>query len=244
MKDNKCKLLYFPTVADPTIDEVFAIFLRDQKKRLQPRTFRNYEEIIELFQHCLNGYAHQELTRPAELSLYEKLYFHKNMEFCAIFGPDKILSGLGAFLNYFMLRKVMASESFLRASGTVTNRLVKWLVEKGYVRPEQAKEASRLAINAGKQLPAAERLARLLYDYAQSHAPRYWTSELDDYFTVQAIRPGILVLCGVTGGTGIIELKVPQDIVKHCKVGWQINLLLGRTPSGWYILETGNVYPM
>ncbi|MGD9506041.1 MAG: hypothetical protein AB7W37_14085 [Syntrophobacteraceae bacterium] len=244
MTDEKRKLLYFPTVATPTIADVFAEFLKDQKKRLQPRTFRNYEEVIELFQHCLNSYAHQELTRPAELTLYEKLYFQKSMEFCAIFGPEKILAGLGTFLNYFMIRKVMASESFLRAAGTVTNRLIKWMLEKGYVHKDQAQDASRLAMDAAKQLPAAERLARLLYDYAQSHAPRYWTSELDDYFTVEAVKPGMLVLCGMAGGTGLIELRVPHEIIKHCKVGWQINLLLGKTPNGWHILETGNVYPM
>jgi len=42
---------------------------------------------------------------------------------------------------------------------------------------------------------------------------------------------------------GTIEVKVPQDISDHCKVGWQINLLLGATRHGWRIVETGNVYP-
>ncbi len=242
--NDKGKLLYFPTVADPNIDEVFSKFLKDQKKRLQPKTYRNYAEVIELFQHCLNGYGPQDLTGSAESALYEKLYYHKGMEFCSIFGTDKILAGLATFLNFFMIRKVMASETFLRTAGTVVNRLVKWLEENGYVRQEQWREAKKLAREAGKQLPAAERLARLLYDYAQSHAPRYWTSELDDYFTVEAVHPGILVLCGMTGETGSIELKVPQEISAHCKVGWQLNLLLGKTPSGWLILETGNVYPM
>ncbi len=242
--DTKSKLLYFPKVADPNIEEVFARFLKDQKQRLQPRTYRTYEEVVELFQHCLNGYAHQELTDSADAVLYERLYLHKKKEFCSIFGPEKILTGLPTFLNYFMIRKVMASESFLRSAGTVANKLVKWLAECELVPSDDAEMARKIALQATKQLPAAERLARVLYDYAQTHAPRYWTSELDDYFTVEAVKPGLLVLCGMSGETGVIEVQVPEEVTTHSKVGWQINLLLGMTPSGWQILETGNVYPL
>jgi hypothetical protein len=242
--NTKSKLLYFPKVAEPNIEEVFARFLKDQKQRLQPRTYRTYQEVVELFQHCLNGFAHQELTESSESVLYERLYLHKKKEFCSIFGPEKILSGLPTFLNYFMIRKVMASESFLRSAGTVANKLVKWLAESELVRAGDAELARKVALQATKQLPAAERLARLLYDYAQTHAPRYWTSEMDDYFTVEEVKPGLLTLCGMSGETGVIEVRVPQEVATHCKVGWQINLLLGRTPSGWEILETGNVYPL
>ncbi|MEM5788411.1 MAG: hypothetical protein AAGU11_13945, partial [Syntrophobacteraceae bacterium] len=172
------KVLQFPTVAQPNIEDVLTLFLKDQQKRLKSRTFNRYEEVIDLLRHCLNGHGYHELDNSSEIALYEKLYFQKNLEFCIIFGPDKILSSLANFLNYFMIRKVMASEALLQAAGIVTKKLVKWLEEKQFISKEMAERGIRLAAEAARELPAAERLARLLYEYAQSHAPRYWTSEL------------------------------------------------------------------
>lgn len=40
--------------------------------------------------------------------------------FVRLFGPDKIVEALGEFLDYSMIRKVMAGEELLRAAGTVT----------------------------------------------------------------------------------------------------------------------------
>jgi hypothetical protein len=241
MKNTK-KLLYFPTVAEPNIESIFTEFLRDQQIRLKTRSFHRYEEVIDLLRHCLNGYGYHELDNSSDIALYEKLYFQKNREFCVIFGPDKILPSLSNFLNYFMIRKVMASESLLQATGTVTKKLIKWLEEGGYIDKEYAMRGFRIATEAARELPAAERLARLLYEFAQKHAPRYWTSELDDYFNIDKIRPGVLLLSG-SSSSGIVEVRVPKDITDHCREGWQVNLLLGKTRNGWCILETGNVYP-
>ena len=242
MTNERSKVLNFPTVAEPNIEAVFAEFLREQQRRLKTRSYHRYEEVIDLLRHCLDGYGYHELDNASDVALYEKLYFQKNLEFCVIFGPDKILPSLANFLNYFMIRKVMASEALLQAAGTVAKKLIKWLEEKGYSEKEQALKASRIAAEAARELPAAERLARLLYEYAQNHAPRYWTAELDDYFTIEKVHPGILLLSGVAS-SGLVEVRVPRDITDHCRLGWQVNLLLGKTRNGWCILETGNVYP-
>jgi hypothetical protein len=235
-------VINFPRVSQPSIDEVLTLFLKDQQKRLKPRTFNRYEEVIDLLRHCLNGHGYHELDNSSEVALYEKLYFQKNLEFCYIFGPEKIVSSLPNFLNYFMIRKVMASEALLQAAGVVAKKLVKWLEENGHIGKEIAERVTRLAAEAARELPAAERLARLIYEYAQSHAPRYWTAELDDYFVIDQIHPGILILSGMAT-SGIIEVRVPKEITDHCRKGWQVNLLLGKTRNGWCILETGNVYP-
>jgi hypothetical protein len=236
------KVLPFPSVARPSIEDVLEGFLKDQQKRLKPRTFHRYEEVVDLFRHCLNGYGHHDLDRSSEVTLYERLYFQKNLEFCTIFGPDKISPALYNFLNYFMIRKVMASEALLQAAGTVMRKLVKWLDENGYIGTEEALNGDRIASEATRELPAAERLARLLYNFAQHYAPRHWTDELDDYFTIEEVKPGTLILSGATL-SGVIEVQVPDEISDHCKEGWMVNLLLGKTPKGWCILETGNVYP-
>jgi len=241
MSESK-KVLYFPTVSQPSIEEVLALFLKEQQKRLKPRTFNRYEEVVDLLRHCLNGHGYHELDTSSEVALYEKLYFQKNLEFCFIFGPEKIVSSLPNFLNYFMIRKVMASEALLQAAGVVAKKLVKWLEENGFIGKEIADKVTRLAAEAARELPAAERLARLIYEYAQTHAPRYWTAELDDYFVIDQVHPGILILSGMAT-TGIVEVRVPKEITDHCRKGWQVNLLLGKTRNGWCILETGNVYP-
>jgi len=239
---NSNKVLTFPTLAEPNIESVLSEFLKEQQKRLKIRTYQRYEEVIDLLRHCLNGHGYHELDSSAEVALYERFYFNKNLEFCVIFGPDKILPSLPQFLNYFMIRKVMASEALLQATGTVVKKLIKWLQDCGYVNEDQALKAAGIASEAARELPAAERLARLMYEYAQNHAPRYWTSELDDYFVIDEVKSGILYLSGLSGG-GIVEVRVPREITDHCRVGWQINLLLGKTRNGWCILETGNVYP-
>ena len=238
------KVVPFPTIANPNIKVVLKRFLACQRERLKPRTYRHYEEIIALLEHCLNLYGYQELENASETTLYVRLSDYKNLTFCEIFGPEKILDNLSAFLGYFMIRKVVGSEALLRSAGTVTKRLIKWLLEENYIGEREAQKSLKIAAEAARELPAAERLARLLYEYAQTHAPRHWTAELDDYFTVEKVTPTSLLLSGVTINTGIVEVKVPREITQHCKVGWQINLLLGETRHGWRILETGNVYPL
>ncbi|MGV8072965.1 MAG: hypothetical protein AB2L11_00160 [Syntrophobacteraceae bacterium] len=241
MKSRK-NVIQFPTLAEPSIEDILGKFLTNQEKRLKPRTYHRYEEVIDLLKHCLNSYGHNELENASDAALYEKFYLNRNYDFCAIFGPDKILPSLSHFLNYFMIRKVMASEALLQAAGTVTKRLVKWLEESGHIDREQCLTATDMATEAAKELPAAERLARLLYEHAQTHAPRYWTTELDDYFIIEKIEPGVLFLSGM-GMMEQVELHLPREITDHCRLGWQINLLLGKTRNGWGIIETGNVYP-
>jgi len=39
-----------------TIDQVFEEFLAEQKARLRPKTYPRYDEIVDLFRSCLEGY--------------------------------------------------------------------------------------------------------------------------------------------------------------------------------------------
>jgi len=127
-------------IAKPTIAEVLEQFLADQAKRLAAGTLAQYENIVGLLEDCLNGYASNSLDK-AEEELFDRHYNArgtKHREFCEVFGPEHILSNVGEFLGYFMIRKVMAGKDTLRAAGTVTKKLAKWLAEKGYVEAEEA----------------------------------------------------------------------------------------------------------
>lgn len=50
--------------------------------------------------------------------------------FCVIVGPTRG-QNLGEFLDYFMVRKVIAGQELRKASGTVTGKLVRWLADRG-----------------------------------------------------------------------------------------------------------------
>ena len=113
-----------------TIDDALVRFLDAQRSRLAPRTFRRYEEICDLLRHCLNGYGHTGLS-GLELKRWERAYEAGDEEaFCHLMGPEHLVDNLGEFLGYFMIRKVAAGQEVLRAAGTVTKSLARWLTSR------------------------------------------------------------------------------------------------------------------
>ena len=61
-----------------------------------------------------------------------------------------------------MVRKVIAGQELLRASGTVTGKLVTWLAARGYIDRDSADHATGRAQDAWRDLPVADRLGGLL----------------------------------------------------------------------------------
>ncbi len=61
--------------------------------------------------------------------------------FCHLFGPDEIPPHLGEFLGYFMVRKVSAGQELLKAAGTVTGKLARWLEQQAYIESDAAEVA-------------------------------------------------------------------------------------------------------
>ena len=230
-------------LAEKTIEVVLDEFLEEQQKRLKPSTMRKYEDIIDLFQSCLDNYAYQYLNKR-EGALFDRLYNAKgdeHREFSQVFGPEKIPSSVGEFLNYFMIRKVMCGKELMQAAGTVIKRLGKWLEEKGYVEPESAGEMTDRGSTAAKELPAAEELAWMLGEYADRTAVDC-DEIIEDHFTIEAVEPGKLRLSALAGDDQII-IPVSRDISNACRVGWSISGAMGKTSKGWCILEAWNVYP-
>lgn len=211
---------------------------------------RKYEDIIDLFQDSMDGYAHQYLDK-GEAALFDNLYNAESKahrEFCQIFGPDKIPSNVGEFLGYFMPRKVMCSKELLKAAGTVMKKLGKWLEEHGYISNEWAENMIKRGAEATTKLPAAEKLAEMLYEYANCHPVSRWTEKIEDYFTVEKVEPGKLYFSPYTPvdevEDDIIVLSLPRNITDLVEVGWDISLFLGKTGKGWQIIESGGVYAL
>jgi hypothetical protein len=237
------RIIKLPQTSKKTIEAVLDEFLKEQQKRLKPSTMRKYEDIIDLFQSCLDGYGHQGLNKQED-ALFDRLYDaegDEHREFCQVFGPEKIPDNVDEFLNYFMIRKVMCGKELMQAAGTVIKKLGKWLKEKGYIEPESAAEMAGCGATATKELPAAEELAWMLADYSDRTAVDC-DEVIEDYFTIEAVEPGKLRLSALSGNDEII-VPVSRNISNACRVGWSISGAMGKTGKGWCILEAWNVYP-
>ena len=230
--------------ARPTISEVLAEYLADEKERVAPRTFAKYEDVVELLKHSLNGYAYSGLEET-ERALWKK-HFNADgearKEFCDIFGSEHILPNVGEFLYYFMAHKVMTGVDLLRTSGTVIKKLARWLAEHGYVAIEDAALAAEQGAEAARDLPAAAKLATLLYDLtAARFAPR--ESDIEGRFGITKVGPRRIWLRDEDDGRDYGDVQLPEAATKLCRVGWTISGTVRQSGSGWRLVETFGVYP-
>ncbi len=232
------------TPASPTIREVLTEFLTEQKSRLSPKTYTQYKYVYQLLQMSLDGYGPNSLDK-AETKLYEKINNNKEIarrEYCDIFGPDYILPNLWEFLDYFMVRKVAAGKDLLQASGAVTKKLAVWLKAKGYAEAEEAEVAVKQGRKAARDLPKADELSNLLYDFACVDPSRKYLDRIEDHFEFTRVEPGKIWVESI-GGKKAGPFAVPEDISDMCTVGWTFSGTIGSLGGKWKILEAWNVYP-
>lgn len=246
------KIVKVPQPTGPDVRRVLEEFLEVQRTRLAPRTLARYEDVLDLLRSHLNGYAHECLSAP-EAARFERSYNaegEKHREFCDLFGPEKVVESLDGFLGYFMIRKVVAGEDLLRAAGTVTKKLSKWLAAKGYVSPEAAGEATQTSAAAARDLPRAERAAQILRDAADRLGIDVARLAEEDYlefdhFTIARVEPGRLWLevreDGKMRARG--PIPAPGPATRWLRPGWTISCSLGRFRKSWRLLEVANVYP-
>jgi hypothetical protein len=228
----------------PTISEVLAEYLRAEKSRLAPKTYARYADVIGLFTHSLNGYA------ASSLSQFDRARFDKHFdaegeqhrEFCDIFGPDHIIENVGEFLSYFMVSKVIVGADILRASGTVMKKLAKWLVEQEYVKSDDADVAIEQGSDAARDLPAAEKLATLLYDLtAGRREPR--DSDVEGRFSITKVELGRIWLQDEDDGENYGPILLTEKVTKLCRVGWIISGAVRKRGNRCALIEAFQVYP-
>lgn len=226
----------------PTIDAVLTEFLAEQRDRLSARTFARYEDVIRLLRSSLDNYGPNSLDRD-ERHRWERAFESDDEAFCHLFGPEKIPEHLGEFLGYFMIRKVFASQELLKASGTVTKKLVRWLHSHGYIDRELTGDAVERAQDAARDLPVADRLGDLLHDVAVS-APQLDPEELadedwvEDYLAIARVEPGQIWFEG-----GVGPIAVPRAASDMAQPGWSLFVTAARDGGRWHLLEVGFVYP-
>jgi hypothetical protein len=226
-----------------TIDEALDAFLAKQRERLSAKTLRNYEDVVSLLRSSLNGYAYQSLDGLEE-KRWRKAYDAGDEEaFTRLFGPEKIVENLGEFLGYFMVRKVMAGQELLRASGTVTKKLASWLHQQGYISNDERASAVERAGDAARELPRADRLGELLHDEMAKTPPfdpddvpdEHW---VEDSLAIERVEPGALWFEG-----GIGPVRISKKASDLAEVGWSVNIVLAQLRGEWRIVELGFVYP-
>ncbi|MQA62951.1 MAG: hypothetical protein GEU86_16000 [Actinophytocola sp.] len=138
---------------------------------------------------------------------------------------DYIANILDEFLGYFMVRKVIAGQELLRASGTVTKKLVRWLHKQGLASPATAEHHIAKAAAAARDLPAAERLANALYELSLGtpingrDSAEQWV-EPDLPLTITKVAPGELWFDGdLWHDDDIGPLPVPHKIERLAQEG-------------------------
>lgn len=226
-----------------SIDSVLEQFLAEQRERLSDRTFGRYEEVVALLRHSLDGYAYTALD--AEERRRWEVEFEANEEgaFCRLFGPEKIPGHLGEFLDYFMVRKVIAGQELLKAAGTVTGKLVRWLAAHGQIDEHTAEDASDLARDAARDLPSAERLGMLLYEVtnrASDFDPDAIPEEdwVEDHLEIANVEPGKIWFDG-----GVGPITVPRKASDLARPGWSAFVTAAKLSGRWQLIEVGPVYP-
>ena len=222
--------------AKKTISQIFEEFLGDHEARISPKTLSKYESIISLFESYFEsywpGHDQEEYNRITK----------QGGTYCGTFGPEEIPGGYSEFLGYFMPNKVMCGKDTMKAAGTVTKKLAKWLAEKGYVEDtDYAQERER---EAARDLPAAQDVLDLLEQYIDEHSPDAYQDEIEDHFWIKKIEPGKLWLEPITGiGKVIGPVPVPTEVTATCQKMWDIGGVVVKTSRGWRFLEVWKVTP-
>lgn len=228
------------------IDEVIKRFLADQNERLKQRTYRDYESVIELFQIYLNDYAYTSLNEH-ESREWESHYQLDHEAFTKLFGVDKIRSSTySEFFEYFIIRKVASGESFMKTAVRVMKKFTNWLFENSYLdRKQYSTLKEYFDKDHDKVLPKAEKVSDLVYEHARTSPKKNYEEILEGYFTIVNVESKKLWVDDMfSERLNIGPLIVTKQISDLCKEGWDIYLVIGKYKNKWYILESGNVYPI
>ena len=231
-------------IASPTIAETLETFLAETGRSRGARRQAEFEAAAGLLVECLNGYAHQGLSKE-DTALWRRHYDaggEEHREFCEVFGPEHLLPNLGEFLGWFMVRKVIGPKYLMKAAGDMTRDLARWLGEKGYASAEDAREAAARGAEAARDLPQAETLALFLYDLTGDRNAEDYADMEEGQFTVTKVEPGRLRL-EHPDGRDLGAVPVPRKASDLCREGWAIAGAIGRRGGRWHLVDAWNVYP-
>jgi hypothetical protein len=222
-----------------TIGDIFDEFLADQKSGIGSKTYRKYQDIVQLYSAYLESYW------PGHDDKYDKVT-KAGGSYCGTFGAEEITGGYSEFLGYFIPHKVMCGKDTMQAAGTVTKKLAKWLADKGYIADtEDTADAQARAGRAAKDLPNSLDVLELLNAYVDETAPDRHSETIEDHFWINKMEPGKLWLEPVSAfeDTVIGPVPVPHEVTQVCQPHWDIAGVLAKSGKTWRFVEVWSVTP-
>jgi hypothetical protein len=228
-------------VTQPTIDEALDAFVAEQHERLAPSTYGRYGQVVGLLRCCLDEYGYSALADTDQVRWRDAVEAGDEQAFCRLFGADQIATQITGFLDWFMIRKVIAGAGLLKASGTVCGALVRWLGAHGHVDEATARELSAHARQASRELPDCERLASLLHDACDFEVDVDEVSDddwVEDHLQITDVAPGQIWFDGDVG-----PIRVSRRASELARPGWEAMICAARLKDGWRLVEVGSVYP-
>ncbi len=147
---------------------------------------------------------------------------------------------MGQFLGWFVIRKVIAGQGFLKACGTVTKKLGEWWMRRATsMRPTWPSAGRMRAMSCRRRTSSPSCCTsgtRSIPAFDTDSIPDHeW---IEDQLWIERVEPGALWLDG-----GIGPVKVPKKASDLARPGWAVTLTLAKVVGEWRILEVGNVYP-
>lgn len=230
-------------LAKPSIEAVVHEFLADATAARQ-KTDQDKKGALELFMECINSYGHQFLT-PDEL---EVLDFHENqaagkrLNFCQIFGTDKVPQNAPLFLGYYLIAKAMFDASEMEAGGCVVTEFCKWLGERKYLPTDQARQIEQRTRELTSVLGKAEIVNKMIWRLGErcpSGRERYLETA---HRVISRIQGDALWLVG-KDGEEIGPVGLPEGAAGLLELDWTICSALAKKGEKWHFSEVGNVYP-
>ena len=235
-------------VAKPSIADAVEEYLGERDKPTKARPHSVKRSIVELLESYMDSYAYESLPKDEE-EMWRRRWEQDEEanSFSRTFGPQRIPEHVGAFLGWFIIRKVLGGPEISEAAGRETLELLEWLEAKGYVKAGRGlDDAKEIARHATDELPHAEKLTSLLYDVTEERAPQPWLEDLDldaVPVTISKIEPGLLWFT-TFDGEEIGPLALPASASEVAVVGWEVSAThFVRTAKAWHLIEIGNVYP-
>lgn len=215
-------------------------FLVAQDKRLQPRTFRQYDYVMDSFSIYLNGYGLNHVNEEKENLVKKGSSFTE----CT---PIETLNyyHYSEFFEYFLVRKMLASESEMKQAVTVLRKFANWLFAKSYISSEKRDDLlSYFKDGQSQSLANSQKVSDLLYELSLNPPAHDYEQILSDYFMIEKIKPGKLWMVDFyTDGDVIGPIIVTKEISTLVEKQWEISLTIGKHKNNWYVIESGNVYP-
>ncbi len=227
----------------PTVASVLDEFLQDQQLRLRPRTFFQYENVIDLLRCSLERSTDPmdpELAKAVEKARQEG----RDDAICSLCSPSEIASGMPEFLEWFMIRHVAAGPSLMRSANTVARKLTQWLAEHHYLEASDQEALADSVQHDGPLLPKVVAMRDRLANWVDQQTPVHAADAVvtEGHFSVNRVTiEGWKISDMASGVHGVIA--VPPQWLDPEQAGWTVSGVVAEQGDQLKWVEIWNIYP-